>query len=274
MAYHFFGGTYDIKGGGIDNLFPHHENEIAQTFAAYGIPLAKYFMHPEHLLVDGAKMSKSLGNFITVRELLRDWKPAEVRLYFLQTHYRTQMNFTKDGMNSSREALERITHFRSVVLNALKAEKEAELDIKSISCLRDDAPIMNLLRRTRDSFISAMDDDFNTPRALASLFDFITESYKIGIDASQDKEELKYAFKEFDRLMGILGLESELLLTRASFSWDNKFSRLVDILLKNRAEARERRDFKTADLIRQMLSQAGLVIEDTASGTRWIIKED
>lgn len=274
MAYHFFEGTYDIKGGGVDNLFPHHENEIAQTYAAYGIDLAKYFMHPEHLLVEGAKMSKSLGNFITVRDLLRKWHPSAIRLYFLGTHYRTQMNFTSEGLSSSMEALSRLNQFRRIVLGSLGEEFIRQRDISEIAQFKEGTPFSNLARLMREEFISAMDDDLNTPRALSAIFNFVNEAYKIGIESTEDKLGLKLAYLEFEKLLEVIGLGKELSLTLSHFHWQNKaLSKLVEEIIEKRDEARKAKNFKLADELREQLRRAGIELEDTTSGTRWRLEE-
>ncbi len=275
MAYHFFGGTYDIKGGAVDNLFPHHENEIAQTYAAYGIDLARYFVHPEHLLVEGTKMSKSLGNFITVRQALAKWKPAELRLYFLGTHYRTQMNFTKDGIRSAKEALARLNQFREVVNSELKDMLKAEhVRVEDVKNLNRDSAYLKLAEKLKEEFTSAMDDDLNTPRALAAIHSFISDAYKLGLSEPQDKLELAYAYRQFEKFCTILGIGRNLALTEVKPFWENRvLARVLEPILSRREEARKRKDFKTADLLRDLLSSAGIILEDTPSGTRWKLKE-
>jgi len=268
MAYHFFGGTYDIKGGAVDNLFPHHENEIAQTFAAYGIPLAKYYLHPEHFLVEGTKMSKSLGNFITVREALKDWRQQELRHYFLGTHYRAQMNFTEEGLNASRQAWERIRQFRTVVEGALRRAFPEGMGVNDLAGLDPESPWARLADRLEQAFTGAMDDDFNTPRALAALFDYLTEAYKLGPESVASARELAQAHGRFEQLAGTLGLNETL--TKDTAALDNTaFQVLVEQLVARREAARRGGDFKTADLLRDTLAAGGVVLEDTASGTRW-----
>lgn len=274
MAYHFFGGTYDIKGGAVDNIFPHHENEIAQTWAAYGIPLAKYFMHPEHLLVEGAKMSKSLGNFITVRELLAEWDPVAIRLFFLGMHYRTQMNFTRDGLASARTSLQKLQQFETVASQRvppkvpgwmLTPEERAQLDSEGIW--------MKLAQQLSESFTEAMDDDFNTPRAVASLFSFVSEAYRQGVETSGSDSELTAALETWQELTGVLGLRAvHPGLTAGAVRGENALGgRLVASLVARREQARKAGDFAAADLLRELLKENGVQLEDTQAGTRWKI---
>jgi len=274
MAYNFLGGTYDIKGGAVDNLFPHHENEIAQTWAAYGIPLAKYYMHPEHLLVEGTKMSKSLGNFITARELLADWNPAVIRLFFLGTHYRTQMNFTKDGLAAAQSSWEKLQQFERVAAERIPPrphgwvvtpEERARLDPEDIWT--------KLAAQLAESFSEAMDDDFNTPRAVAALFSLLTEANRQGIETSGGGGELMAALETWQKLTGVLGLRAtRTSLTGIGVEGENTLGeRLVSSLVARREQARKAGDFATADLLRELLDQSGVQLEDTATGTRWKI---
>lgn len=273
MAFHFFGGTYDIKGGAVDNMFPHHENEIAQTFAAYGTPLAKYYMHPEHFLVEGTKMSKSLGNFVTTRAMLKDWSPAELHLYFLGTHYRAQMNLTSDGLSASRAAWERFRQFRNVATDALKRAGAVELSVTDLAKAALDSPWSKLAQAAQNSFAAAMDDDFNTPRALAALQEFMTEAFKLGMDNLADAPGLAVALRRFEDMADVLGLDEPSSLTSAGLQGDNSiFAGLVESLIARRNKARADKDFAIADLIRDLLREGGVVIEDAVSGTRWMVE--
>jgi len=267
MAYHFFGGTYDIKGGAVDNLFPHHENEVAQTYAAYGIPLAKYYMHPEHFLVEGTKMSKSLGNFITVREALKDWRQQELRHYFLGTHYRAQMNFTQEGLSASRQAWERIRQFRAVVADALERSFPGGMGVNDLAGLDAESPWTRLADRLEQAFTEAMDDDFNTPRGLAALFDYVSEAYRLGPGGAPSRE-LARAQQRFEQVAETLGL-NETLTEYAAGAHNLRFRPLVEELVARRDAARKEGDFATADRLRGVLAQAGVALEDTPGGTRY-----
>jgi cysteinyl-tRNA synthetase len=273
MAFHFFGGTYDIKGGAVDNMFPHHENEIAQTYAAYGIPLAKYYMHPEHFLVEGTKMSKSLGNFVTTRAMLKDWSPAELRLYFLGTHYRAQMNLTSDGLTSSRAAWERFRQFRNVAKGVLQRGGMADPTVSDLAKAKPDSPWMALVQKTEAAFTGAMDDDFSTPRALAAVQEFMGEAYKLGLEGDADAAEKAAALLRFEAMADVLGLDEASSLTSRGDAGDNKpFMGLVELLIARRNKARQGKDFAAADLVRDILQDAGIVLEDSASGTRWKVE--
>jgi cysteinyl-tRNA synthetase len=270
MAYHFFGGAYDIKGGAVDNMFPHHENEIAQTFAAYGIPLATYYMHPEHFLVEGTKMSKSLGNFVTTRQMLKDWSPAELRLYFLGTHYRAQMNLTNDGLTASRAAWERFRQFRNIAKGVLQRGGMAGPSVTDLAKVSPDSPWAKLAQSAKAKFAEAMDDDFNTPRALAAVQEFMGEAYKLGLENAEDAAGKASAMQSFEEMAGVLGLDESSILTSTGLEGDNKpFVELVELLIARRNEARAERNFAAADILRDLLRDAGIVLEDSASGTRW-----
>jgi len=270
MAYHFFGGTYDIKGGAVDNLFPHHENEIAQTYAAYGIPLAKYYMHPEHFLVEGTKMSKSLGNFITVRDMLKDWQPAEIRLYFLGTHYRAQMNLTQEGLGNSRAGYKKLRQYRSVVEDVLARYEMSEPDVSDLAAADRESPWLKLAAKLEANFAEAMDDDFNTARALASIFEYISDAYRQGLDDPGDARALASAHRIFEDITATIGLVDKPGLTIGEHSGENDyFKGLIEQLVSRRDAARKKGDFAAADLLRDILTAAGIALEDTAGGTRW-----
>jgi len=274
MAYYFFGGTYDIKGGAVDNIFPHHENEIAQTWAAYGIPLAKYFMHPEHLLVEGTKMSKSLGNFITARELLAEWEPTVIRLFFLGMHYRTQMNFTKEGLAGARTSLEKLQQFETVVSQRVPTKPEGwVLTPDERARLGSDGLWIKLARELTAAFTEAMDDDFNTPRALAALFSFVSEAYRQGVETAGEDLDFTAALETWQELTAVLGLRVRPVdLTGSRATGENALGeRLVAALVSRREQARKSRDFVTADMLRDILNENGIQLEDAPSGTRWKI---
>ena len=270
MAYHFFGGTYDIKGGAVDNLFPHHENEIAQTHAAYGIPLAKYYIHPEHFLVEGTKMSKSLGNFVTVREMLKDWQPAEIRLYFLGTHYRAQMNLTQEGLGNSRASYRKLRQYRSVAEDVLRRNEVSEPGVGDLAAADSESPWLKLAAKLEGDFAEAMDDDFNTAKALASIFEYISDAYKQGLEDPGDVRALASAHRTFEDITATIGLVDKPGLTISEQSGENDYFRgLIEQLISRRDAARKEGNFVAADLLRDIIAAAGIVLEDTAEGTRW-----
>jgi len=230
-----FGPQYDIHGGARDLIFPHHEAEIAQMEAASGKkPFVRYWMHTGFLTVNGQKMAKSLGNFVTVQDALKEWTPQELRLWYISTHYRSPIDYSRRSLNSVRNTLERLNEFIEKV-----KEGRDNFDNK-------------LIDETRKEFIEAMDDDFDTPRALAVIFNFVSKVNKAG-----GGKKAYNLMKEFDKIFGIL-----------SETKKGKLPEEVEKLMKERERARERGDFKKADELREKISQAGYAVEDTAKGPR------
>lgn len=248
MSMKYLGETFDIHCGGVDNMFPHHENEIAQSEAATGKPFVIYWLHNEHLLVEGRKMAKRFGNFYTLRDLLaKNCDPKAIRLLLLSTHYRQQFNFTFEGLDAAKSAIERLTNFMRRLMEA---------DGKSSG-----EKIIALINKVESCFGEAMDDDLNISIALASLFDFARD-----VNTMLDANELSKAeaakiyslMSDFDKVLGVVGkLETE------------KLPEEVALLIAKREEARKAKDWKTADEIRQQLKVMGFTIEDTAQGVRW-----
>ncbi|MEK6951634.1 MAG: cysteine--tRNA ligase, partial [Nanoarchaeota archaeon] len=233
-----FGPQYDIHGGAVDLIFPHHECEIAQMEAVSGKkPLVKYWLHTEFLNINKEKMSKSLKNFITIRDVLEKYDGKVLRFFFGSNHYRTPINFTYETLEQSKNALERINDF----MRNLKNSKH-----------KDD---LKLIKKTREDFIKAMDDDFDTPKAWSGIFDFIKEINKSG--GGKKSYELML---EFDKIFNVLDLK------------ENKVNKEIEKLIKEREEARKNKDFEKADKIRRELSQKGVMLEDTKEGIRWKIK--
>jgi cysteinyl-tRNA synthetase len=248
MAMKHLGETLDIHTGGVDNLFPHHENEIAQSEAATGRPFSRFWLHAEHLLVDGKKMAKSLGNFFTLRDLLdRGFSPLAIRHQYLTAHYRSQHNFTFTGLEQSAQAIGRLRDFTDR-LDALTPQTEAAgaLSDTTAHCLSE--------------FEAAMDDDLNVPAAMGKVFELMREA-NIGFDAGTISAADQGAVQDFvrraDSILAIIAHEKDLL--------DADVERLIE----ERVQARKDRDFTRADAIRDELAQAGILLEDTAQGTRW-----
>lgn len=267
MSSHFLGDRLDVHGGAVDNMFPHHENEIAQSEAHFGIPpdtderWCRYWMHPEHLLVEGEKMSKSVGNFITVSEILEDTEPNALRLYFLGNHYRTQMNFTREGLSGAASALERIMNFIETGSQRLVAVEEVAVKDG------DSHPLTELALDMREKFIVAMDDDVNCTAALASIFDFIKAANQAGWESCENPSDIAPALWILDELLLVLGLESGEM--EAPEGVERLESGLLDLIISLRDSARSRKDFETSDAIRNGLQSLGIVLEDTPGGTRW-----
>ncbi|MGD0160504.1 MAG: cysteine--tRNA ligase [Candidatus Bathyarchaeia archaeon] len=249
MAMKYLGQTLDIHCGGVDNLFPHHENEIAQSESATGKKFVNYWLHNEHLLIEGKKMAKSLGNFYTVRDLTaKGYDPKAIRYLLLATHYRQQVNFTFEGLEGAKKTLDRLTNF---------AHRLLEADGKS-----NGNQIGQLMSRVRVGFEAAMDDDLSISEALASLFDFVRDVNILLDENSLSKDEAQEVYHlmvKFDKVLGVVGeIKSEQELPKDA----------EELILK-REEARKAKDWKTADAIRQQLKGMGILVEDTPQGVKW-----
>ncbi|MFH1226375.1 MAG: cysteine--tRNA ligase [Planctomycetota bacterium] len=239
MSLKYLGDRFDIHTGGEDNIFPHHECEIAQSEGALGHKVINYWFHIKHLLVNNQKMSKSLGNFYTVRDILaKGFSAPTLRYALLNTHYRQPLNFTLEGLEASRNALQRLADFR-IMLNERNADSNSPLTDKQ----------KQLLVTARADFEIAMDNDLNISEALACIFDFIRESNKIPItlDFASSAEEL---LNSFDGVLGVLA-ETETAIPAE-----------IEELKQKREDARRRKDYKKADEIREILLQKGYLLED------------
>ncbi|MCJ7762653.1 cysteine--tRNA ligase, partial [Candidatus Bathyarchaeota archaeon] len=248
MSMKYLGETFDIHCGGVDNMFPHHENEIAQSEAATGKVFVHYWMHNEHLLVEGKKMAKRLGKFYTLRDLLlKGCDPQAIRYLLLSTHYRQQFNFTFEGLNAAKGAIERLANLLRRLQDANgKASKEK---------------LAQLFDTVQVCFGEALDDDLNVSVALAALFDFAREINNLLDNNAVSSEEAKKVttlILDFDKVLGVIPKAKEETLPKEAQE-----------LIKKREEARKNKDWKTADQIRQQLKAMGITIEDTAQGMRW-----
>jgi cysteinyl-tRNA synthetase len=249
MSTKYLGETFDIHCGGVDNMFPHHENEIAQSEAATGKKFVNYWMHNEHLQVEGKKMSKRFGNFYTLRDLLaKGYDPIAIRYLLMSTHYRQQFNFTFEGLEAAKGALERLRNF----VRRLHETEGKESGGK----------VATQIAKLETCFGGSMDDDLNIAIALSSLFDFVRE-INILLDANTvSKEEAAAAggvMMHLDEVLGVIGKVevAEALPTD------------IDALVQKRETARKSKNWKEADAIRAQLKSMGIVLEDTAQGVRW-----
>jgi cysteinyl-tRNA synthetase len=256
MSTKYLGQPFDIHGGGRDLIFPHHENEIAQSEGAFNSALARYWIHNGFLYINQEKMSKSLGNFFTIGEILREFDALAVRHYFLSSHYRSPMEFAKEGLEEAGKAADRII------------ETIDRLD-RSLDPAEPSAPDSALM----DSFRNEMDDDFNTPRAAALIFDEVRS-----LNRRLDEKNLKGLGSRAAalRLMcGTLGLTAEGYLERKQERWLKKgmMARAeIEDLIALRDRARSEKNWSEADRIRNELNQKGIAIEDTPKGTLWKVK--
>ncbi len=258
MSITELGATLDMHLGGEDLVFPHHENEIAQSEAATGKPFVRYWLHVKHLSVEGRKMSKSLGNFITVHELLQEgFDPAAVRHLLLSSHYRGELNFTREGLKASGAAVQRLLDF------------EARLEGVDVDEAAAPSRLPEVAERALASFTAAMDEDFNSADALAALFEMVRATHAEldarGAVRGEERQRLRAALASMDEVLGLLET------ARAARSVDEEFAAYVERRIAERAEARARKDFQTADAIRDELAERGVVLEDGPGGTRWKI---
>ena len=244
MSSKYLGETFDIHGGGQDLIFPHHENEIAQSCCAFGHDFyAKYWMHNGHLMVNGEKMSKSLGNFFTIREIL-DQVPGEAfRLYALGTHYHQPLNWMPEGLKQAKQTMDRFyTALRSTpAVDLSEALPSAEV-------------------------VEALSDDLNTPKAIAVLHGLVTEMNK----SPEKAVELKKTLIASGHLLGILYQDPEEWFRWSPAKQEQGLSESeIEALIQKRADARKAKDFATADAVRKTLADMGVIIEDTPNGTQW-----
>jgi cysteinyl-tRNA synthetase len=249
MSMKYLGETFDIHCGGIDNMFPHHENEIAQSEAATGKPFVNYWMHNEHLQVEGKKMSKRFGNFYTLRDLIaKGYDPIVIRYLLMSTHYRQQFNFTFEGLEAAKSAVERLRNF-------VRRLHEVEGTTAT-------GKVATLTAKLEVCFGGAMDDDLNIAIALSSLFDFVREMNAL-LDANLvSKQEAADVGGLMMRIDGVLGVIGKVEVEEA-------LSADIDALVQKREAARKAKNWKEADEIRAKLKAMGIVLEDTAQGVRW-----
>jgi cysteinyl-tRNA synthetase len=249
MSMKYLGESFDIHCGGVDLIFPHHENEIAQSEGATGRPFVQYWVHTEFLLVEGEKMSKRKGNYYTVRQLIEQGNdPMAIRYLLLSVPYRTQLNFTLDGLRGAETALEGLRNFRRRV---------AEFEGAGGSHPR----MHTLVVRARESFEAGMNDDLNTSKALASVFEFrrdVNSAMDAGEFGHEDRVTVLELMSRIDSVLGVLGEEREQLLDPE-----------IEAKIEERNAARKARDFKRADQIRDELAAEGVLLEDTPQGTKW-----
>jgi cysteinyl-tRNA synthetase len=263
MSMKYLGQNFDIHCGGRDLIFPHHENEIAQSEAYSNKKFANYWIHNGLLTIEGQKMSKSLGNFISITEFLKKYHPEALKIFFLGTHYASPIDFSYQKMDEAKSARDRFYILFDKIDRLTKSEtaggkrtKSSGLDIAQIE-------------KIREKFKKAMDDDFNTAKALSVLFDLVNMANKhiAGMDrpTSDDALVLRYAKDTITELGRVLGLFKE----KAAKETSGKERELVEYLIKLRREARDRKDFAAADKIRLDLKNIGVILEDSKEGTTW-----
>jgi cysteinyl-tRNA synthetase len=264
MAMQYLGETLDVHGGGEDLIFPHHENEIAQSEAATGKPFARYWMHNGFVNLDDEKMSKSLGNTLTIKELVRRHDPEALRLYLLGTHYRNPLEFADERITEAGRALAR--------LRSLKDEAE-RIAGRGTPAPGPDGGLFEQVAAHRARFEAAMDDDFNTPQALGALFDLARVLHTAREQVAQGAlgaGAFLLGVGELVVLAQVLGLLEGT--GRRPVSLDPQVKARIESLVYLRQEARRQRDFGEADRLREELSRLGVVLEDTRDGTIWKLR--
>jgi cysteinyl-tRNA synthetase len=266
MAMKYLGETLDIHTGGVDLTFPHHENEIAQSEAATGHPFARMWMHAEHLIIEGEKMSKSLGNFFTLRDLfMKGQKPSTIRYLLLSVPYRRQLNFTGDSLKQAEASVERLRNF----VTRLKTEGFAAGSNAKIEKLADQA---------EEDFDAGLADDLNTAFSLAAIFDLVREvntAMDRGEFRQQDAPRIVAAMEKFDAILAVLNDDDADKLAKVGFVPEKPRmnAEAVEALIEQRNVAKKRRDFKKSDEIRQQLADSGIILEDSKDGSvRWKYK--
>lgn len=252
MNKRYLGDSIDIHCGGKDLVFPHHENEIAQSEAANDAPFAKYWMHNGYINVDNVKMSKSLGNFKTVREIANVYGYEVIRYFLISSHYRSPINYSIDIIEQCQSALDRLYTCRESLDFAIKNAK---------SDITDDEKILNLIASAKDEFIKAMDDDLNTADGIAAVFDLVSTINTEIINKEVSLNVCKKAAEMFDELTGVLGL----VYNRKSNEIDDDIEKLIE----QRQTARANKDWATADKIRDELKAKGIILKDTPQGVTW-----
>ena len=244
MAHHYLGETFDIHGGGFDLQFPHHDNEIAQSEGAHGKPLAHYWMHVGFLRVDQEKMSKSLGNFFMIRDVLKKYSKETIRYFLLSSHYRSQLNYSDENLNHAKQSLSHLYQsLRDITAGTTPSNHLA-----------------------KQKFIDAMEDDFNTPKALAVLFDL---SHNLNRASDKNNEQTRADAALLCELGGVLGLLQQQPNDFLQEGMQAGETDAIEALIKQREQARQAKDWGVADALRQQLQDLGVELEDRAGKTLW-----
>ncbi len=253
MANKYLAKTIDIHSGGQDLIFPHHENEIAQSECAHGVTFANYWMHNGYINIDNKKMSKSLGNFFTVREIAEEFDYEVIRFFMLSAHYRSPINFSKTLMESSKSALDRIYN----CISDMEFAKDNASERETLSKAEEE--YINKIKELRTKFIDAMDDDLNTADAISVIFEIVSEANKtVTIENDFSKKTIEFTVSEIRELGGVLGLLQK--------KDDRGEDAEISALLEERKAAREAKDWAKSDEIRDKLRQMSIIVKDTPQG--------
>ncbi|MBY0095387.1 cysteine--tRNA ligase [Mesobacillus maritimus] len=251
MAKQYLGDTIDIHAGGQDLAFPHHENEIAQSEALTGKSFARYWMHNGYINIDNEKMSKSLGNFVLVHDIIKQHDPQVLRFFMLSVHYRNPINYSEELLENTKAAFERLTTSYQNLKHRLES---------STNLTNNNQEWLDKISALHQQFIKEMDDDFNTANGVSVLFELSKLANLYLVEKNTAEEVIKAFMNEFDELLGVFGL---------SLGANELLDEEVEALIEKRIQARKDRNFKLADEIRDQLKEMKIILEDTAQGTRW-----
>ncbi len=247
MSMKYLGEQFDIHTGGVDNMFPHHENEIAQSEGATGKKFVNYWLHNAHLIVEGKKMAKSEGNYFTVEDLVsQGHNPLAIRYVLMATHYRQQLNFTMEGLEAAKAAITRLKDFKSIVENAKVG--------------RVNEAVKAAIDKAVEGFEAGLDDDLNISPSLAAIFDFVREINAVVAENGlyeADQKAVLDTLRKFDSVLGVI------------YTGDELIDEDIEKLIESRNDARREKDFVLADKIRADLLERGIILEDTSTGTKW-----
>lgn len=279
MSLKYLGSNFDIHGGGYDLVFPHHENEIAQSEAATGESFVRYWLHNGFITVNEEKMSKSLGNFFLVRDILARFPPETVRFFLLSTHYRSPLDFDDEKLSAAGRGLERIKTSIRLLYEAMGRPLTAQIRDNNPAAVEDDLKRSTALDSLKASFESAMDDDLNTALAIGVIFDLAREVntavQRLGAEVSREESQLlkkgANLFNIFNEVMGIFKTDQagRIQLDGPGEESSSLVEKLVNLIIEVRQDARKKKDWGTADRIRDGLKEMGIVLEDTSQGVRW-----
>ncbi|RSL29744.1 cysteine--tRNA ligase [Salibacterium salarium] len=251
MVKKYLGDTIDIHAGGQDLSFPHHENEIAQSEALNEQEMANYWMHNGYIQIDNEKMSKSLGNFVLVHDIIQQHRPEVVRFFMLQSHYRSPLNFNEELLMSAKNSLERI----QTTVNNLKHRRKESADFGQINNWPEE------IEQHKDAFIKEMDDDFNSANGISVLFDLVKLANRYLEETHSSKQVLQLFLNTIVEIGNALDIKVEAA--------EEILAEEIEALIEERVEARKHRNFARADEIRDDLKERGIILEDTPQGTRW-----
>ncbi|RFM23473.1 MAG: cysteine--tRNA ligase [Candidatus Thermochlorobacter aerophilum] len=252
MSMKYLGETFDIHGGGLENQFPHHECEIAQSEAATGKPFVRYWMHNNMVTVNGVKMGKSLGNFTTIKDVLKKFKPTVLRFFILQSHYRSTLDFSDSALQAAKAGWEKLQETYMRLQQAAEGKGTIEL------------------QKFEQQFCQAMNDDFNSPLAIATLFDLSREINSRLANEGLTKEAKETTIQFFHTYArDVLGIISTDTVSNEAVTLHNVLQKVMELVLEIRQEARARKDFTTSDRIRDKLKAAGVEVKDTKDGATW-----